>query len=154
MDITTVIAIVGLIIALVSTAVSIWAWRRRRAAADCRRLRDCLEQMRGSFGEGKGLAFKDHGAFVGSERESYEQLRSSLPFVVDRQLRDAITEIIKVYDAAEASALKFEPSKGDGLVFELAARYFEPNNPAERSSLLYEKAVRRLAILERRASGL
>jgi hypothetical protein len=152
---TTAIAIAGLTVALLNVVVSVWAWRRRRAAADSRRIRKSLEQLRGTFGDGTGLAFKDHGAFTGKGLEAYKQLRDDMPFVVDRKLRNILNELVKTSDTAQNSALKFDSNKGDRMVFEVvAARFERPDHPVDKAPMVFKKALDRLAILERSASGL
>jgi hypothetical protein len=87
MNITTVIAIAGLTIAIVNVAISVWAWRRRRSTADCERVRGALEQLREAFGEGGGLSFKNYGAFDEAGREAYRVLKDSTDLVTDRRRR-------------------------------------------------------------------
>lgn len=155
MDLSTTIAIIAVAIPLIVALVGVWAWRRRKAAADCDRVRHSLEQMRETLGEGTGLAFKGHGAFTGKPREAYRQLRDDMASVADRKLRDILAELIQTYDAAEALAIEFDSSKSDRMVFEVAAIHFEqPDYPAKRTPILFNAAIERLTVLQRRASGL
>jgi hypothetical protein len=154
MDITTVIAIAGLVIAMLNAGVSVWAWRRRRATADLDRIRSIMDLLRKSIGEGSGLHFNNHGAFIGEDREAFEKLRVNIAFVVDGQLRQILTELTQEYDAAEASAITFEIQNKDQPPFEIAARRLDPNDPATKAAAVFKRALDRLAVLERRASGL
>jgi hypothetical protein len=138
-DSVTVFTIGGVAIALLSAVAGVWSWRRRRrrAAADCGRIRDLLVQLRESLGEGNGLMFKDHGIFIGREREVIRRLGNNTPFVVDRRLRKALLELIKVYDDAEASAIVWEPAIGDRMALVAAASLIgQEDHPKKRAPLV------------------
>jgi hypothetical protein len=146
MDPGTAIALAALLLTALTSVIAVWAWRRRRAVYNVELIRKALDDL----GDGTGLMTKGLGAFNAKGHAGYRELKDNLAFVTDRRLRKVLSRLLENYETAEAAAM--EPSNAN--MFTMAATMFETDHPANKAKTDITDAIRRLAILQRRASGL
>ena len=146
MDLTTAIAIAAFVLSVLNSAVAVWAWRRRRAVASCERVNSALARL----GDGRGLMVEGLGAFNAEGQKAYHELTDDLSLVADKPLRKVLNKLREDYEAAEAAAMK--PADVDTL--KMAAIKLDPDHPANKAAADIASGLRRLTILQRRASGL